>query len=85
MIITPFGPEKNCTLHHIRALRNELNTSLGIKSTPGGKGHELDFDATVKRQVEWAIKHGIEGPFLIKLSIDSANMTAGKIFEFVLN
>ena len=67
---------KKCTIHHLRILRKECDKGVKITKTQGN-GRQIDFEEVLKQNISWAMKRGIEGPYQIKIALDSANITAG--------
>ena len=73
-------PARKCSLHHLRILRNEQDQGADITHTPGdsGTGRQIGFDEVVSEVIRCAMKKGINGPYQVKIALDSANMTAGR-------
>ena len=71
---------RKCTLHHLKILRTKRDQSVNITNTPGKSktGWQIAFDDVLKEVISRAMRKGIDGPYQVKIALDSANMTAGR-------
>ena len=69
------GSSKYCSIHHLRKLHNKWSDA-NITKTPGN-GHQVNFEDILQENIKLAMEDGIEGPYQVKIALDSVNMTAG--------
>ena len=53
---------------------------MNITNTPGKSktGRQIAFDDVLKEVISRAMRKGIDGPYQVKIALDSANMMAGR-------